>query len=256
MAWNDFLLPASWRGVPFGVETAEIEPGRQVAEHSYPYRETDPIWAEDTGAKRRPFTFQGFLVEGDIFAAGLGVFLQRDLMVAACNQKGTGTLIHPSLGIRTVQLLGCKMTENVENGGVIELNFTFVESATGPKYPTSASDTQAASTTAAASTDSASASSLGSSISSAVQSGADAVGQAVSTVGGFVDQAVDVVGTATRYAGSVAGLAGVVGRFSSGNRAVLQNPAATASSLLAAATVARTGVSVAADGAKSLASAL
>jgi prophage DNA circulation protein len=257
MAWNDFLLPASWRGVPFGVLSATVKPGRQTAEHTYPYREIDPVWVEDIGAGARPFSFTGFLVDGDIFAAGLGVFLQRDLMVNACQQKGTGTLIHPSLGVRTVALVGgCEMVERPDMGGAIELTFTFMESATGSIYPASSTSTQSASTTAAANTDSQTSSSFGSSVMSAVQSGADAVGQAVSTVGGFVDQAVTVVGTATRYAGALAGLAGAVGRFSSGSRTLAQNPAATASSLLALATTARTGVTVAADSAKSLASLL
>ena len=257
MAWQDELLPASWRGVPFGVLSATITPGRQTAEHLYPYRETLPVWVEDTGAGRRPFAFTGFLVEGDVYAAGLGVFVQRDLMVAACQVKGPGLLIHPSLGARTVSLVnGCPMTERADGGGSIELQFMFVETATGPQYPASTTSTGAATTSAASTADTASATSLGSSILSSVQTGADAVGQAVTTVSGWAAQAETVMQTATRYVGAVAGISGVLGRYSSGSRSTLQNPAATASSLLAAATAARTGVTVATSAASSLASAL
>ena len=257
MAWQDELLPASWRGVPFGVLSATIRPGRQTAEHRYPYREVDPVWAEDVGAGPRPFKFSGFLVDGDIFAAGLGVFVQRDLMVAACQAKGTGLLIHPSLGARTVALKnGCEMVERPDMGGAIELTFEFIESAVGPVYPAGTADTQSASASAAGSADTVSGSSLGGSILSAVQSGADAVGQAVTTVSGWAAQAETVMQTATRYAGAVTGLAGTLGRYAGGNRSVLQNPAATASSLLAAATAARTGVAVAAANATTLAGAL
>lgn len=257
MAWNDFLLPASWRGVPFGVLSATIKPGRQTAQHVYPYRETAPVWVEDTGAGPHPFTFTGFLVDGDVFAAGLGIFVQRDLMVNACQQKGTGTLIHPSLGIRTVMLVGgCEMVERPDIGGAIELNFTFMESAPGPIYPANTSSTTDATKTAASATDSASSTSLGGSILGAVQSGADAVGQAVTTVAGWAEQAETVVGTATRYVGAVTGLVGAVGRFANGSRSVTQSPAATASSLLAAATAARTAVTVASSSATSLAALL
>ncbi len=254
MAWQDELLPASWRGVPFGVATATIRPGRQTAEHVYPYRETGPVWVEDVGAGPRPFNFVGFLVEGDIFAAGLGVFLQRDLMVNACQAKGPGLLIHPSLGVRTVSLVGgCEMIESRDYGGCIELHFTFTETVSGPQYPTSTSATGAATTTAAGAADTASSASLGGGILSSIQSGAAAVGTAVTTVSGWAAQAETVMQTATRYAGAVTGLAGTLGRYANGNRSVLQSPAATASSLLAAATAARTGVTVASSAATSLA---
>ena len=257
MAWQDELLPASWRGVPFGVLTAGITPGRATAEHGYPYRETNPVWVEDTGVGRRPFSFTGFLVEGDIYAAGLGVFIQRDLMVAACQVKGPGLLIHPSLGARTVSLInGCQMVERADAGGSVELQFVFVETATGPQYPTSTTATPAATNAAANTADTASGTSLGGGILSSVQSGADAVGQAVTTVSGWATQAETVMQTATRYVGALAGISGVLGRYSSGNRSTLQNPAATARSLLAAATAARTGVTVATSAATALASVL
>ena len=90
--------------------------------------------------------------------------------------------------------------------------------------------------------DASSATSLGSSILSSVQTGADAVGQAVTTVSGLGSAGGDR--NADRnpaYVGAVAGISGVLGRYSSGSRSTLQTPAATASSLLAAATAARTG---------------
>lgn len=35
MAWQDDLQPASWRGVPFYVETASTRGGRNTAVHAY-----------------------------------------------------------------------------------------------------------------------------------------------------------------------------------------------------------------------------
>ncbi len=158
MPWSDNLLPASWRGVPFGVLSASIKPGRSVAVHAYPYREATTaapsVWAEDTGSAPHSFEFAGFLVDGDAFALGLPIFLQRDIMVAACQRPGTGLLIHPSLGARTVALVEApEMTERSDMGGAIELRFRFVESAPGPLYPTNAPQTGAGVNAAAANAD-------------------------------------------------------------------------------------------------------
>ena len=158
MPWTDSLLPASWRGVPFGVLSAAIRPGRTVAVHAYPYREATAampaVWAEDTGSAPHAFDFSGFLVDGDTFALGLPIFLQRDIMVAACQQPGAGLLIHPSLGARTVVLIEPpELVERSDMGGAIELRFRFVESAPGPLYPTTATQTGAGVATAANSAD-------------------------------------------------------------------------------------------------------
>ena len=165
MPWTDSLLPASWRGIPFGVLSASIRPGRTVAVHSYPYREATTaapsVWAEDTGSAPHSFEFSGFLVDGDVFALGLPIFLQRDIMVAACQQPGTGLLIHPSLGARTVALIEPpELVERSDMGGAIELRFRFVESAPGPLYPTTAQQTGAQVQQAAATTNSAATSDL------------------------------------------------------------------------------------------------
>ena len=272
MAWQDDLLPASWRGVPFGVLTAAIRPGRNTAVHVYPYRESTTaapsVWAEDTGAAARPFEFTGFLVDGDVLSLGLPIFLLRDTMLAACQKPGAGLLVHPSLGARTVALIEApEFIERFDLGGAIELRFRFVESATGPLYPTNSQQTGAGVTSAAANADAATSGSLGGSllgsagdalsgVGAAITSGADAVGQAVTTVSGFALQANTAMQSATRVIGAVKGLAGATGRYSGGNLSLPQTAGQTLGGALAAATAARTAVSTAGSAAQSLAAAL
>ena len=48
-------------------------------------------------------------------------------MVSACKAKGGAILVHPSLGSKFVQLLSCRMGERLGAGGMIELQFRFIE---------------------------------------------------------------------------------------------------------------------------------
>ena len=120
-SWWQQLQPGSWRGYGFVMTTAETRAGRRVAEHDYPYRDT--IWAEDLGKLPRRFAFQAFLIGDDVYQ-------QRDAMIAACEQPGEGTLVHPTLGPVQCVLLDFAATDRSERGRVVELSFSFVVSST------------------------------------------------------------------------------------------------------------------------------
>ena len=89
------LLPASFRGVSFGVISASSKFGRRNAVHEYPFRDTP--WVEDLGRQARRFSVTGFIVGDDVIE-------RRDAMIAACESSDTGssTLVHPTLGKRSV----------------------------------------------------------------------------------------------------------------------------------------------------------
>jgi hypothetical protein len=62
--WASSLRPASYGGIPFGVESAKTSAGRKTAIHDYPFRDSN--WVEDLGLKSRQFEISGFLVEDDL----------------------------------------------------------------------------------------------------------------------------------------------------------------------------------------------
>lgn len=55
--WFEHIHPASFRGVPFAVVSAEGVFGRRQAVHEYPYRNT--AWVEDLGRGTRKLTIRG-----------------------------------------------------------------------------------------------------------------------------------------------------------------------------------------------------
>ncbi|WP_157218668.1 DNA circularization protein [Flavisphingomonas formosensis] len=124
--FSNGLLPASFRGVPFAVARSANEGGRRVVVHEYPGRDLPST--EDMGRGARRFSFNGFLVEGDLVYLGGPVQLQRALLLAALEAKGPGILTHPTLGILNVNVLRYSMDEDLGAGRMSEISLAFVES--------------------------------------------------------------------------------------------------------------------------------
>lgn len=121
MSWRDQLQPASFRGVAFHVEADDASFGRRVQLHEYPKR--DKPYAEDLGRKAREIGLTAFLVGDDYMAA-------RDKLLAAIEEPGPGTLVHPWYGQMTVVVKddGCRVTHSRQDGGLARIQLTFVES--------------------------------------------------------------------------------------------------------------------------------
>lgn len=100
--WLSQLRPGSFRGVPFAVVNEEGSHGRRQAVHEYPYRDT--AWIEDMGRGTRRFIIRGFIVQNSLVYGGGDVISQRQSLINACEAKGSGTLIHPTLGEMTVSI--------------------------------------------------------------------------------------------------------------------------------------------------------
>lgn len=131
MSWKDALLPASFRGVTFGVADAETLLGRRVVLHEYPLRD-DP-YGEDLGRKAREFTINAFVIGDNYLSA-------RDALVAALESPGAGTLVHPTLGTKSVLPLPSRLTFKNTEGGIEYFQLTFVEAGSN-SFPSSALDT-------------------------------------------------------------------------------------------------------------------
>jgi prophage DNA circulation protein len=226
--WYQQLQPGSWRDVGFVMDAAENKAGRRTAIHEYPYRDT--VWVEDLGRLPRRFSFQAFQVGDDVYQ-------QRDAMIQACEQAGEGTLVHPTLGSVQCVLIDFTTTDRRERGRVVELAFSFVVSG-DILFPATALATGDNVNAAAGALGQASAADLSSTLSAASFIPSMA-GRAISGFIGLANLAVD---DPTRALNAVAGLQGYYGRYSTGNRSVLQPPSATVQSVLADSITSRQAV--------------
>ncbi|WP_418132493.1 DNA circularization N-terminal domain-containing protein [Variovorax sp. 375MFSha3.1] len=123
-SWRQLLRPASWRGVPFEIVGDEVEFGRNVAIHEFVQRDKPQV--EDLGRKTRKFRIDGWICAGA--QNGFNPWPQRDALVAAVEQGGVGTLVHPFYGTLRghITTMGVKQT-STELGGFISLSMDFVE---------------------------------------------------------------------------------------------------------------------------------
>lgn len=237
-AWRNQLQPGSWRGVGFVLDAGETHAGRRLAVHEYPYRDT--AWAEDLGKLPRRFNVTAFLVGDDVYS-------QRDQMVTACEQAGSGTLVHPTFGSVEVVLLDFTVTDRRERGRVVEVAMQFML-ASDVRFPSSAISTADAITSAAGVLNTASAFDL-----SQALSGQSLIINAAKDVSGFTSTAIGAVSDATRALNAVRGLTGFYGRYSTGSRSSLMSATATVQSALSAATTTRSAVMSAAGSVTQLA---
>jgi prophage DNA circulation protein len=241
-AWAAGMQTASWRGLPFGVRESTVRRGRKTALHEYPYR--DDVWVEDLGRSTRITTFRGFLIGDDVFA-------QQAAMIAAAEQPGTGTLVHPALGLRLAVLTNFAASQRAETGRSIELEFEFTESS-AVEFPTIGIATQAATASAATLAGAGVLADFTAVIGSALTAGAAVVGTITGTVGAWCGCALGLIGDAALVADALTGLVnptGSYGRFSMGSRATPLSLTATEASVLASTVAAVAAVQTAATAA-------
>jgi prophage DNA circulation protein len=119
------LQAASFRGVPFLVDAAQVRVGRRQANHEYPFR--DGGWPEDMGRAQRTYTFTGHLI-GDL-APAMQLALNTVLEL-----PGSGLLIHPAVGAVKVAVVSGASGINWQAGRLISLELVFLED-TGTVFP-------------------------------------------------------------------------------------------------------------------------
>lgn len=118
MAWTDTLRAASFRGVPFEVDTAQMVGGRRVGVHETPA--SDRPVTEDLGRRTRAITLEAYVIGDD--AAGQAIAL-----LEALEAKGPGTLVHPIWGEIVVNLQEYRQVDSWDNGNVILFSLSMVE---------------------------------------------------------------------------------------------------------------------------------
>ncbi|WP_336341761.1 DNA circularization protein [Pseudomonas atacamensis] len=131
MGWRDNYRAASFRGVPFFVESADSTHGRRQAVHEHAQR--DVPYTEDLGRKAREFSVSGYMIGADYQA-------QRDELIKACETAGPGVLVHPYRGEMTVTCRGLGVSESSGEGGMCVIKLTFLEAGEA-SFPSAKVDT-------------------------------------------------------------------------------------------------------------------
>lgn len=117
--WRDRLQPASFRGVPFEVESDSSPAGRRTQTHEFVQR--DQPFVEDLGRKTREFKMTAFV-------GGADCFEKRDALLAELDTPGPGELVHPWLGKLNVTAGdGCEYSHDRNEGGLVRFSLVFVE---------------------------------------------------------------------------------------------------------------------------------
>jgi len=117
-AWRRSLRKASFRGVPFHVDTSDRETGRRAVTHEFPGR--DVPYTEDLGRKARTYAVEAYVLGPDYMPA-------RDALLKACEEEGPGRLVTPWSGEALVNCTGCRVRESKTDGGMATFSLTFVE---------------------------------------------------------------------------------------------------------------------------------
>lgn len=126
MDWRLSIRPASFRGVPFGVVSGELEAGRRTVLHEFPQR--DMPYAEDMGAAPHKFTLEAFVLGADYLS-------RRDKLEKALQNPDPGTLVHPWHGeIEVAQFAPYKVKHTAQDGGMCVFTLSFVRTEK-PKSP-------------------------------------------------------------------------------------------------------------------------
>jgi len=129
--WKARLLPASFRGIGFYVESHELSGGRKAIQHEPPDKNSG--FAEDLGRKTKVFKIEGHLL-GDNY------FFFRDALIAAMEDGSSGFLVHPYLGLKEVQPGAYSFSEATGAGRIVHFSLEFIE-AGKPSFPVGILDT-------------------------------------------------------------------------------------------------------------------
>lgn len=108
---------ASFRGVPFYLETSSAKTGRRYQNHEYPKR--DKNYTEDLGLATRLKNINAFVI-GDDYDE------QRDKLIEALEQGGHAQFVHPWMGTFDVEVGESEVIESRAEQGIARFIITFI----------------------------------------------------------------------------------------------------------------------------------
>lgn len=116
--WIEGYQQASFRGVPFFIDSAENTGGRRIATHEFPERED--IAHEDLGKRAQGVVLSAYILGDNYFNA-------REALIKALNFPGPGRLVHPYRGIFEAVCLSWREIETTNEGRKATFSLTFEE---------------------------------------------------------------------------------------------------------------------------------
>ena len=97
------VVGGSFKGVPFFIKEYERQNGgRNIVSKSVPF--SSNFVNQDLGGKIPAYSFDAYLV-GDEFKES------RDNLIAACDEEGSGELVHPFFGRFRVECIGYSVSK-------------------------------------------------------------------------------------------------------------------------------------------------
>jgi prophage DNA circulation protein len=137
IAWRQYYKRATFRSVPFYVDTGVRESARRVVLHEFPKR--DVPYAEDMGRKARSFNVRGYciaFVNDTTFPNDAlkrkNYIPVRDALIVALETEGPAILQLPLLGALNVACATYRVTEEDKFGGYCVFDMTFQEYGQAP----------------------------------------------------------------------------------------------------------------------------
>jgi prophage DNA circulation protein len=137
--WRDALLPAAFRNAHFRCEVGRRENGRRVITHEFPKKSAP--YSEDMGRRAKTFSVRAYCICYPYSMQGPGLELYntdyrvaRDLLIAALESYGAGTLQLPGLPAESVLVTRYSLTEEDKFGGYCTFDIEFAESGIPPQY--------------------------------------------------------------------------------------------------------------------------
>lgn len=119
MTWRDRLVPASFDGAAFFVDSMELDQGRRTFVQKFPG--TARVEVQDLGEDSREFTVNAYLI-------GPNYDFDRDVLEAALREGGVKPLTLPWRGTKNVTVdQRFKTTESKSEGGFCRISFHAVE---------------------------------------------------------------------------------------------------------------------------------
>ena len=134
MSWKDELLwadstnqlrkKASFRNAFFFVADSDAGFGRRNIIHQFPNNNRPFI--EDLGRNVNTFLIKGYVIGNS--DNDQNYFTERNALIQALAEEGSGQLYHPFLGVWTVSLIEeVRMRETFREGGIARFDMNFIE---------------------------------------------------------------------------------------------------------------------------------
>ena len=133
MSWMQDLKQASFRGVPFHVDTVERKPGFQSVLQDYPFQEQPTVSRQ--GKATEEIKFSAYVVGPDYVQ-------QCKALENELNKPGAGALVHPTSGTMMAMVAAPYTIREspTTEGGIARFDLTFVL-AQERRYPMAAGNT-------------------------------------------------------------------------------------------------------------------